>query len=116
MQYLKWQKLNLNLFENLTCTYFLKNLNVENLNALSKCLPTSGFIWIGPKEFDFNKYTNKSSIGCVLEVNLKYQKELRELHYDYPLAPYKIEYKREMLSEYQLKIEKLVPNFFHNEK
>ena len=30
------------------------------------------------------KYT--SSKGCVLEVNLEYPKELRELHHDYPLA------------------------------
>ena len=33
--------------------------------------------------------------------NLEYLKELRELHYDYPLAPDEIEIKREMLSEYQ---------------
>ena len=41
--------------------------------------------------------------GCVLEVDLEYPKELHELHNDYPLAPNKIEIKREMLSEYQLK-------------
>ena len=42
--------------------------------------------------------------GCVLEVNLEYSKELRELHNDYPYAPYKIEIKKEMLSDYQWKI------------
>ena len=31
-------------------------------------------------------------------------KELRELHNDYPSAPHKMEIKRKMLSEYQLKI------------
>ena len=52
--------------------------------------------------------------------SLEYPKELREL-YDYPLAPDKIEIKREMLFEYQIKIadhyniaignaKKLVPN------
>ena len=41
---------------------------------------------------------------CVLETDLEYPKELHELHNDYPLAPDKIEIKREMLSEYQLKI------------
>ena len=30
--------------------------------------------------------------------------ELQELHNDYPLAPHKIEIKREMLPDYQLKI------------
>ena len=59
--------------------------------------------------------------------NLEFSKELRELHNDYPLAPDKIEIKREMLSEYQLKIsdlynihignvKKLVPNSFDKEK
>ena len=41
--------------------------------------------------------------GCVLEVDLEYPKKLQELHNDYPLAPDKIEIKREM-SNYQLKI------------
>ena len=64
---------------------------------------TSGFKLIDPKEFDLNKYTSNSSKGCVLEVDLEYPKELRELHNDYPLALDKIEIKGEMLSEYQLK-------------
>ena len=90
-------------------------------------LPASGFKWIDPKEFDMNKYTSNSSKGCVLEVDHEYPKELRELHSDYPLAPDKNEIKREMLSEYQLKVadhykipisnvKKLVPNFFDKEK
>ena len=37
-------------------------------------------------------------------IDLEYPKELRELYSDYPLAPDKIEIKREMLSDYQLKI------------
>ena len=72
--------------------------------VISKFLPTSGFKWIDPKELDLNKYTSNSSKGCVLEVDLEYPKELQELHNDYPLTPDKIEIKREMLSEYQLKI------------
>ena len=54
-------------------------------------------------------------------------KELSELCNDYPLAPDKIEIKREMLCDYQLKIadlyntpisnvKKLVPNLFDKEK
>ena len=61
--------------------------------------------------------------GCVLEADLEYPKELHELHNGYPVALDKIEIKREMLSEYQLKIadlsitltgnvKKLVPNVF----
>ena len=52
---------------------------------------------------------------------------MQKLRNDYPLAPDKIEIKKEMLSEYQLKIadlynihtskvEKSVPNFFDKEK
>ena len=69
---------------------------------MSKFLPTSGFKRINPEEFDLNKYNNKSSKGCVLEADLEYPKELRELHNDYPVAPDKIEIKREMLSEYHI--------------
>ena len=53
--------------------------------------------------------------------------EIQELHNDYPLAANKIEIKREMLPQYQLKIadlynipidnvKKLVPHFFDKEK
>ena len=65
---------------------------------MSKFLPTSGFKWIDPKDFDLNKCTRNSSKGCVLEVDLEYSKELQELHNDYPLATDKIEIKRGMLS------------------
>ena len=94
--------------------------DVNNLYvyAMSKFLPTKGLKWIDPKEFDLNKYT-----AIVLDVDLKYPKELCKLHNDYPLAPDKIEIKRELLSNYQLKIaefynnpignvKKLVSNFF----
>ena len=50
-----------------------------------------------------NIYTSNSSERCILEVDLEYPKKLRELHNDYSLAPDKIEIKREMLSNYQLK-------------
>ena len=74
-----------------------------------------------------NKYLSNISKGCVLEVDLEYPKELHKLHNHYPLAPDKIEIKREMLSEYQLKIadlynvpignvKKLVPNVFYKGK
>ena len=71
---------------------------------MSNFLPTSGFKWIDPIDFHLNKYTSHSPKGFVLEVDLGYPKELRELHNDYPLEPDKMEIKREMLSDYQLKI------------
>ena len=94
---------------------------------MSDSLPTSGFKWIDPKEFDLNEYTSNNSKWCVLEVDLEYSKELWKLHNDYPLAPDKIEIEKEMLSDYQLKIthlynipigniKKLVAKFFDKEK
>ena len=95
--------------------------------AMSKFLPTSGSKWIDLKEFDLNKYTSNGSKRCVFEADLEYPKGLRELHNDYSLAPQKIEIKREILSDYQLRIadlysipigsvKKLVPNLFGKEK
>ena len=34
--------------------------------TIFKFLPTGGFKWIDPKEFDLNKYTSNISKGCVL--------------------------------------------------
>ena len=94
---------------------------------MSKLLLTSGFKRIDPKEFYLEKYSSNSSKRCVLEVDLEYPKEPHELHNDYPFVPDKIEFNKEMLSEYQLKIadlcnvpksnvKKLVLNFFDKEK
>ena len=94
---------------------------------MSKFLPTGDFKWIDPKELDFNRYISNSSKGCALTVDLEYPKELRELHNDYQLASDKIEIKRAILSNYQLKIadlynipigyvKKLVPSLFDKEK
>ena len=104
-------------------------LEANNLydHAMSKFLPASKLKWIDHKEFDLNKWTRNSSKECVLEVGLEYLKELRQLQNDYPWDLDKIEIKREMLPEYQLKIDdlcnipignakKLLPNFFDKEK
>ena len=58
---------------------------------MSKFLPAGGFKWINLRDFDINKYTCNSSKGCVLEVDLEYPKELRELQNDCPLVPDKKE-------------------------
>ena len=72
--------------------------------AMPKFLPKSAFKWIDPNQFDLNKYTSNSSKEFVLDVDLEYLKELWQLHNDYPLAPDKIEIRRQMLFEYKLKI------------
>ena len=67
---------------------------------MSKFLATSGLKWIDPKDFDAMKYSSKSSKGCVIEVDLEYPKELRQLENDSPLAPDKIGIKEKRLSSY----------------
>ena len=103
--------------------HVMSSLDANNLYgySMSKFLPTSSFKQLDPKKL--NEYTSNSSKGCVLEVDLKYPKEFGQLYNDYPLALAKIEIKREILSDYQLKIvdlynipignvKKLEPNFF----
>ena len=77
-----------------------KYLDVNNLYgyAMFKLFPTTRFRWIDPEEFDLNKYTGSSSKECILEVDFEYPKHLYQLHNDHPLAPDKIEIKREMQS------------------
>ena len=69
-----------------------------------------------------SKNSSSSLKGFVLEVDLEYTKELRELCKDYRLAPDKIEIKNQRFSNYQMKmpdfynipignVKKLVPNF-----
>ena len=81
-------------------------LDTNNLYSypMFKFLLTNGFEWIDHKEFNLSNYNGNSSKGCALKVYLEYSKELCELQGDYLLAPGKIEIKREMLSNYQLKI------------
>ena len=57
-----------------------------------------------PTKFNLDNYHNDSLKGCVLEDDVEYPKELYTLHNDYQLAPDKLKIKREMLQEYQLKI------------
>ena len=92
-----------------------------------KFLPTSGFKWINPNEFDLNKYTSNSSKEYVLEFDLEFPEELHRLYNGYALGPDEIEIKGEILSEYQLKItihtillpisnvKKVVPNLLDKE-
>ena len=93
---------------------------------MSKSLPIGGFKWLDPSKFNLDKYDANNSRSCVLKVNHEYPKELHKLHNDYPFTPDKLEIKKEIMSDYQLKIadhynisilnvKKLVRNFFGKE-
>ena len=60
---------------------FLQYLDANNLFgwAISQPLPTGGFRWVTPDEI-----TERSDKGYLLEVDVKYPKELHNLHNDLP--------------------------------
>ena len=45
-------------------------------------------------------FNEKSDVGYILEVDLKYPKELHKLNNDYPLAPEKLTVTNDILSNY----------------
>ena len=111
---------------------YITYLDAKNVygQAMSHCLPYSGFKWLNQKEtsdFCLNSISENSSIGYILEVDLEYPSELHDLHNDYPLAPEKLEISQNMFLKYCLNIankygtkiggvNKLVPNLGNNSK
>ena len=78
-------------------------------------------------KFDVNSISKNSPIGYISEVDLEYPDELHELRNDYPLAPEKIEFSQNILSnycsnianKYDIKIDgvnKLVPSLSNKSK
>ena len=70
---------------------------------MSKLFSTSGLIQMGRSWRIWLKWIF-FKIGFVLEVYLEYPKKMCKWDNDYPLAPDKIESKKEMLYNYQLNI------------
>ena len=72
---------------------FLEYLGANNLNGwtISEPLPVDGFGWIkdlSKIDEDFIKNYNKDSDkGYILEVDVKYPKNLHDLHSDLPFLP-----------------------------
>ena len=78
-------------------------------------------------KFDVNSISKNSPIGYISEVDLEYPDELHELRNDYPLAPEKLEFSQNILSnycsnianKYDIKIDgvnKLVPSLSNKSK
>ena len=92
---------------------FLQYLDTNNLCCwgMIQPLPTGGFKWVG----DVSRFTpeeigglpKRGSKGYLLEVDVKYPKELHDLHNDLPFM-------REKLKTNQ--VEKLVPNLYDKKK
>ena len=70
---------------------------------MNEPLPYSNFEFMTKKEineFCLNSISENSPIVYILEVDLKYCKELHGSHNDYPLCPKKSEISSDMLSPY----------------
>ncbi len=73
---------------------------------MNQYLPHSKFTWLSEDEYksiNWSKTDEESDIGYILEVDLKYPKNLHEFHKDYPLAPQKFKIFNNKLSSYQTK-------------
>ena len=68
---------------------------------MSKSLATGRFNWLTPAKFSLDNYDDNTLRGGVLEVDLDYPKELRELQNEHCLALDKLEIRKEMLFGYQ---------------
>lgn len=69
---------------------YLQYLDANNLYgwAMSQPLPTHGFKWMNKGDIKhWESITSEEGVGCILEVDLEYSKELHDLHNEYPLAP-----------------------------
>ena len=103
---------------------FITYLDKNNLYgwSISKYLPYGESKWVkNVDELDIMSINEKSDVGYILEVDLKYPKESHELHNYYTLAPEKLPVTNDKLSnhcksiadKYNIKVgdvKKLIPN------
>ena len=84
---------------------FLQYLDAINLYswAMSQLLPTGGFRWVSMEPNEIDKLVRHTDKGYLLEVDVKYPKELHDLHNDLPFMCEKMEING---------VEKLVPNLY----
>ena len=87
-------------------TNYLQYLDVNNLYgwAMSQPLPTGGFRWVDIKPDKISKLAKYKSKGYLLEVDVRYPKELHDSHNDLPFMC-----ERMKISG----VEKLVPNLYY---
>ena len=90
-------------------TKFISYLDINNLYGFSmgKPLPTNEFKWIDEDELE-NWKNMPDGHGCILEVDLEYDKKLHDLYNDYPLAP-------QNMNPPGSNVEKLIPNLYNKQ-
>ena len=91
-------------------TSFLQYLDANNLYGWAMCqlLPTEGFKWVNDvSRFTPDEIAKHGSKGYLLEVDVKYPKELHDLHNELPFMCEKMKISG---------VEKLVPNLYDKKK
>ena len=74
---------------------------------MSQPLPTGGFCWVDIKPDEISKLVNSSEKGYLLEVDIRYPRELHDYHNDLPFMCERIVIGR---------VEKLVPNLYYKKR
>ena len=84
---------------------FLQYLDANKLYgwAMSQSLPTGGFRWVSIEPNEIDKFARRTDKGYLLEVDVKYPKELHDLHNDLPFMCERMKING---------VEKLVPNLY----
>ena len=90
-------------------TNYLQYLDTNNLYgwAMSQALPTGKFKWVGVKPNEIRKLLKHKDKGYLLEVNVKYLKELHNSHNDLPFMCERMKING---------VKKLIPNLFNKRK
>ena len=90
-------------------TRYLQYLDANNLYewAMSQPLPTGGFKSVEVKPDKIGKLAKRKSKGYILEVDVRYPKELHDYHNDLPFM-----FKRMKING----VEKLIPNLYHKKR
>ena len=74
---------------------------------MSQPLPTSGFKWVDIKPGEIRKLAKRKYKGYLLEVDVKYPRELHDSHYDLPFMCERMKINQ---------VEKLIPNLFNKKR
>ena len=90
-------------------TGYLQYLDANNLYgwAMSQPLPIGGFKWVDVKPDDVGKLVNAKDKGYILEVDVRYPRELHDYHNDLPF-----------ICECMVinGVEKLIPNLYYKKR
>ena len=90
-------------------TKYLQYLDANNLYgwAMSQPLPTGGFKWVNVKPSKISQLAKRKSKGYLLEIDVKYPKELHDSHNDLPFMCERMKING---------VEKLIPNLYDKKR